>query len=128
MKIKNAILKSYLSYALIGTLVGLFEIAFFSLLYDWFHVYYLISNLITFFVTVVMLYFLNGMFVYKTQSFSRKKFFVFFISRVFGFILDSTVLYLCLNVFVLNSLLSKFISSSSTTVINYFVGKKIFNA
>lgn len=52
---------------------------------------------------------------------------MFFASRTIGFVIDSIVLTICLKIFMFPIMISKFISSSSTTYINYCVGKFIFN-
>lgn len=51
---------------------------------------------------------------------------IFFASRIAGLVIDSIVLTVCLKIFLFPSMISKFISTSSTTYINYCVGKFIF--
>ena len=118
--------KNFIIYVIIGSLGGILEIVLFTMLRDYLHIHYIISNLISFSTTVILLYFLNGIFVFKSNVKNLKSFVVFFISRIFGFFLDSFVLTICLKGFGLNSALSKFISSISTTIVNYNVGKRIF--
>ena len=118
--------KNFIIYVIIGSLGGILEIVLFTMLRDYLHIHYIISNLISFSTTVILLYFLNGIFVFKSDVKNIKNFVMFFISRIFGFFLDSFVLTICLKGFGLNSALSKFISSISTTIVNYNVGKRIF--
>ena len=118
--------KNFIIYVIIGSLGGILEIVLFTMLRHYLHIHYIISNLISFSTTVILLYFLNGIFVFKSDVKNIKNFVMFFISRIFGFFLDSFVLTICLKGFGLNSALSKFISSISTTIVNYNVGKRIF--
>ena len=118
--------KNFIIYVIIGSLGGILEIVLFTMLRDYLHIHYIISNLISFSTTVILLYFLNGIFVFKSNVKILKSFVIFFVSRIFGFFLDSFVLTICLKGFGLNSALSKFISSISTTIVNYNVGKRIF--
>ena len=118
--------KNFIIYVIIGSLGGILEIVLFTMLRDYLHIHYIISNLISFSTTVILLYFLNGIFVFKSDVKNIKNFVMFFISRIFGFFLDSFVLTICLKGFGLSSALSKFISSISTTIVNYNVGKRIF--
>ena len=142
--IKNIFSKQYLKYCVVGTIGGIIELALFYLLNDIMHINYLVANVITFIVTVTILYFLNKKFVYKAENMDNVGFImlnfcnnfgyswnVFYspltaylplIFRIFNFTFEN-----CLKIFMFPSLISKFISSSSTTYINYCVGKFIFN-
>ena len=64
--------------------------------------------------------------MYKAENMDNVGFIMFFVSRIAGFVIDSIVLTVSLKIFMFPSLISKFISSSSTTYINYRVGKFIF--
>lgn len=118
--------KNFIIYVIIGSLGGILEIVLFTMLRDYLHIHFIISNLISFSTTVILLYFLNGIYVFKSNVKNLKSFVIFFVSRIFGFFLDSFVLTICLKGFGLSSPLSKFISSISTTIVNYNVGKRIF--
>lgn len=121
--IKNIFSKQYF----VGTIGGIIELALFYFLNDRIQINYLIANVITFVVTVTILYFLNKKFVYKAENKDNVGFIMFFVSRIAGLVIDSIVLTVCLKILMFPSLISKFISSSSTTYINYCVGKFIFN-
>lgn len=125
--LKNIFSKQYLKYCIVGTIGGIIELVLFYFLDDRIQINYLIANVITFVVTVTILYFLNKKFVYKAENKDNVGFIMFFISRIAGLVIDSIVLTVCLKIFMFPSLISKFISSSSTTYINYCVGKFIFN-
>ena len=125
--LKNIFSKQYLKYCIVGTIGGIIELVLFYFLDDRIQINYLIANVITFVVTVIILYFLNKKFVYKAENKDNVGFIIFFIRRIAGLVIDSIVLTVCLKIFMFPSLISKFISSSSTTYINYCVGKFIFN-
>ena len=125
--IKNIFSKQYLKYCIVGTIGGTIELALFYFLNDILHINYLLANVVTFIVTVTILYFLNKKFVYEADNNDNVGFVMFFVSRIAGLVIDSIVLTICLKIFMFPSMISKFISSSSTTYINYCVGKFIFN-
>lgn len=125
--IKNIFSKQYLKYCIVGTIGGTIELALFYFLNDILHINYLLANVVTFIVTVTILYFLNKKFVYEADNNDNVGFVMFFASRIAGLVIDSIVLTVCLKIFMFPSMISKFISSSSTTYINYCVGKFIFN-
>ena len=113
--IKNIFSKQYLKYCVVGTIGGIIELALFYFLNDRIQINYLIANVITFIVMVTILYFLNKKFVYKAENMDNVGFIIYFVSRTAGFVIDSIVLSVCLTIFMFPSLISKFISSSSTT-------------
>ena len=125
--IKNIFSKQYLKYCIVGTIGGTIELTLFYLLNDVLCINYLVANVVTFIVTVTILYFLNKKFVYEADNNDNLGFIMFFVSRIAGLVIDSIVLTVCLKIFMFPSVISKFISSSSTTYINYCVGKFIFN-
>ena len=125
--IKNIFSKQYLKYCIVGTIGGTIELALFYFLNDILHINYLLANVVTFIVTVTILYFLNKKFVYEADNNDHVGFVMFFVSRIAGLVIDSIVLTVCLKIFKFPSMISKFISSSSTTYINYCVGKFIFD-
>lgn len=125
--IKNIFSKQYLKYCIVGTIGGTIELALFYFLNDVLQINYLVANIVTFIVTVTILYFLNKKFVYEADNNDNVGFVMFFVSRIAGLVIDSIVLTVCLKIFMFPSIISKFISSSSTTYINYCVGKFIFN-
>ena len=125
--IKNIFSKQYLKYCIVGTIGGTIELALFYFLNDILHINYLLANVVTFIVTVTILYFLNKKFVYEADNNDNVGFVMFFASRIAGFVIGSIVLTICLKIFMFPSMISKFISSSSTTYINYCVGKFIFD-
>lgn len=125
--IKNIFSKQYLKYCIVGTIGGTIELTLFYLLNDVLCINYLVANVVTFIVTVTILYFLNKKFVYEVDNNDNLGFIMFFVSRIAGLVIDSIVLTICLKIFMFPSVISKFISSSSTTYINYCVGKFIFN-
>lgn len=124
--IKNIFSKQYFKYCIVGTIGGIIELGLFYLLNDIISINYLIANVLTFIVTVTILYFLNRRFVYQSTSKNINDFTIFFGSRILGLVIDSVVLTICLKIFKITSLISKFIASSSTTYVNYCVGKYIF--
>ena len=125
--IKNIFSEQYLKYCIVGTIGGTIELALFYFLNDILHINYLLANVVTFIITVTILYFLNKKFVYEADNNDNVGFVMFFASRTIGLVIDSIVLTICLKIFMFPSMISKFISSSSTTYINYCVGKFIFN-
>lgn len=143
---KKLFAKKFIRYIIFGTLGGIFEILLFDVLYMFNHsnIWVVISNVISFSSSVILLYFVNNKYVYRTtnrdKKSKRKTLILFIITRIFGLFIDMSVLFLCLKYFTWSNILpselfgldfiglsSKFIATISTTVANYFIGIYIFD-
>ena len=122
--------KRFINYCLFGTIAGIIEIGLFYLLNDLIHIHYLISNVISFTIAVIVSYLFNVKYVFKKSFVSKKekssRFILFFATRLLGLLLDTGVLAICIDYFKLDNMLSKIIACASTTIVNYFLGKIIF--
>ena len=130
MLIKKLKKKRFIKYCLYATSVSIIEILVFTLLNDTFNISILLSNIISFMVYIFLSYYANSKYVYKKLFVSKKELFnnfiIYFISRLFGLLIDTTILYILIDKLLLSSFISKMISSLSTTLINYVIGKYIF--
>jgi putative flippase GtrA len=124
---KKLLEKEFIRYCFIGCIGGVIEVAAFYLLNDILNINYVISNVISFFLSVIFLYYFNTYYVFKREFINKKikirKFNVFLFTRILGLVFDTAVLALCISVIGLPSLISKIISCSSSAIINYYVGK-----
>lgn len=122
--------KRFIKYCIYGLIGGIIEILLFYMLYEFIGINYIISNIVSFFTSVITLYYLNKKYVYNTIFISskqkRNKFLMFIITRTFSLIIDTIILSICLKVLFVPSIISKIIAASSTAVINFLVGESIF--
>lgn len=122
--------KRFIKYCIYGLIGGIMEILLFYMLYELIGINYIISNIVSFFTSVITLYYLNKKYVYNTIFISskqkRNKFLMFIITRTFSLIIDTIILSICLKVLFVPSIISKIIAASSTAVINFLVGESIF--
>lgn len=120
----------FIKYCFYGIIGGIFEIVFFYFLYDVEGINYIISNIISFTSSVILLYYFNKKYVYKAIFVSKKqkrtKFIMFFVTRTFALIIDTIILTICLKALLFPSIIAKLIASLSTAIINFLVGKLIF--
>lgn len=90
---------------------------------------YLLSNTIAWVVAVVFAFFTNKVFVFKSKSFEGKKLlkelFSFLGARIFSLIIEQIGLFILIDNFLLNELVSKIILGIVVVVLNYFFSKLI---
>src|SRR5574344_276632 len=124
---KKLIKSSFIKYCFFGSLGGALEIGTFYLFANILNVHYIYSNAIAFTISVIFLYFANSRIVFNISGLSkkekRKQFIIFFITRILGLLLDTSVLAICISGIGLTNMIAKLISCASTTIINYYIGK-----
>ena len=135
----------FIRYTIFASSIAILEVITFMLFHSVLKINILIANTMSFLISVVLLYFANIKFVfktvikknekdnkttnnyeYKTRKAKIKRFYLFLGTRVAGLFMDSLVLYMLIEYAELASFPSKMISGISTTLINYIIGKYVF--
>lgn len=121
--------EKFIKYCIFGVLISIIEILLYCILSKFINLEPLIANSIAFILSVLMSYYANSKYVFKTIFISKKsklkRFYLFLGTRTMGLFIDSSILYLLLELNCPN-IISKTISCISTTLINYYIGKYIF--
>lgn len=120
----------FIRYTIFASSIAILEVITFTIFHSMLKIDLLIANTMSFLISVVLLYFANIKFVFKTIFKTRKakikRFYLFLGTRVAGLFMDSLVLYMLVDYAELSSFPSKIISGISTTLINYVIGKYVF--
>ena len=113
----------FIRYTIFASSIAILEVITFTIFHSMLKIDLLIANTMSFLISVVLLYFANIKFVFKTVFKTRKakikRFYLFLGTRVAG-------LYMLVDYAELSSFPSKIISGISTTLINYVIGKYVF--
>lgn len=127
---KRLLEKQFVRYCIIGTIGSIIEIALFFIFTDILKIQYILSNVLSFIITIFFLYYFNTHYVFRSEKLeskrNRHKFYIFLFTRILGLIFDTAVLSLCISVIDLPNLISKIIACASSTIINYYIGKHLF--
>ena len=114
----------YLFFGFLTTLVSVFIYWFFTKL---FHVNYMISNVLSWIVSVSFAYITNKIFVFKSKCESEKDIIIeiyqFFKYRVLSLVIDIFLMYLFVEVFSIDDMVSKLIVQFIVIVLNYLFSK-----
>lgn len=120
----------FIRYTIFASSIAILEVITFTIFNSLLKINLLIANTMSFLISVVLLYYVNSKYVFKTVFKTRKarvkKFYLFLGTRVAGLFMDSLVLYMLVEYAELASFPSKIISGISTTLINYVIGKYVF--
>ena len=114
-------------YLLFGGFTTLINILSYSLLYYAVGFSNTLSNIFAWIVSVVFAYITNKLFVFENKSFAFPKIFVelfsFFSCRLLTGILDLGIMFLFVDVLLMNALLIKVISNVVVIILNYVASK-----
>lgn len=123
LKIKNNQFVNYVFFALITTIIN---VSVYLLCYKYLFHSIIISNIIAYVVSVTSSFVINKNLVFKNKNNCiRKQAFLFFLTKVLSFVIDTGVLYVLNKLLCMNINLSKIISNASTTISNYLLNKNL---
>lgn len=121
--------KSFISYAFFGVCTTLINMGAYHLLYNVAKIPNVPSTIIAWFLAVVFAFITNKLFVFDSKSFKMKvllyELVSFFLSRVLTGVLDVVIMYVAVDVLVLNEMLFKFISNVIVIIINYILSRLV---
>lgn len=117
------------SYLFFGGLTFLVNFVTYFLFLKVFGVNYLISNLISWVISVLFAYITNKLWVFqarnKTYSETLKELFLFFAARIITLGLDMGSLSFCLEILKTNNFIAKFVSQFIVIISNYGFSKLV---
>jgi len=120
------LLKSrFLKYGIVGVLGLVVDMGLFYLLHERFGISYIFSNVVSSSLAVIHNFILNSLFTFKVKDKLFKRFISFYLIALMGMVLSSGLLALMIEVFLMDSMLSKMISVLIVAVIQYFFNKKL---
>jgi putative flippase GtrA len=119
--------KEVISYLFFGGVTTLVNIVCYSLLYYIAGISNTVSNVIAWVVSVLVAYVTNKLFVFENKGIAFPAILVeiasFFGCRVLTGVMDVAVMYLFVDVLLLNALLMKIISNVLVIILNYIASK-----
>lgn len=118
--------RELIKYGFWGVVTTLLNLALYYILVR-FGLYYLISNVVSYIIAVILSYFFNNWFVFnqvEKEKISIKKMSKYFLIRVLSIGLDSGLLYGCVSIFHFNQMLSKLFVSFLIIMLTYLLNKK----
>ena len=118
--------KEIINYLIAGFLTLIVSISSYALLSKILHIYYIISNIISWILAVLFAYYVNRKFVFKSTSMKREKVYEiinFFKYRVLSLIIETILMYLLVDIILINDLVSKVIVQIIVIILNYIFSK-----
>ena len=112
---------NYLIFGVLTTLVSILSYAFFTRLVNF---DYVISNILSWILSVTFAFFTNQKYVFKTSSSNKiKDMFKFYLSRLTSLGIELITMYILVTLLSLNDMISKIIVQFVVIVLNYIFSK-----
>ena len=116
-----------INYLIVGVLTTLVSIVIYGVFTKLFHVNYMISNVISWIGSVSFAYITNKIFVFKSKCDSEKDVLIevyqFFKYRVFSLLIDILLMYVFVEIFNIDDMISKVIVLFIVIAFNYIFSK-----
>ena len=116
--------QSEISFVIVGLITTTVNILVFISLTEIFNIYYLVSNAIAWIVAVVFAYFANRKWVFRSNNKNILiEFLLFVSSRIFSLLLETTLLFVSVEILHINEIIAKVVISAIVVLCNYLTGK-----
>ena len=123
----HALFSQFFKFAIVGILTFCIDYALMIVLTERFHIYYLVSSLISFIVSIIFNYIVSMKYVFKPKENISKthQFIVFLLLSAIGLGLNQFVLCILVNIRHLFYMIAKILATFIVTGWNFF-SRKIF--
>jgi putative flippase GtrA len=112
------------NYLIVGGLTTLVSIVFYALFSKAFHIYYIVSNVLSWIVAVIFAYYTNRWFVFHSKNKNKLKEFITFTgSRLLTLLIDTGLMILFVETMKMNDMVAKLIVQVVIIIANYILSK-----
>lgn len=124
--LSNNLINQILKFAVVGGLAFIIDYGILYVLTEYLNVYYLISSIISFTVSVIFNYILSIKWVFDVNKKQDiKEFIIFVVLSIIGLIINSVIMYLMVDIMHIHYMFSKLVATAIVMVYN-FITRKIF--
>lgn len=122
----NKLTKQIFKFLIVGVIAFLIDYSLLYILTEYCSVYYLISSIISFTISLIFNYIASIKFVFETDKKESKKYFIIFIiGSIIGLGINQLVMYVMVELMHIYYMLTKIVATGIVMVWN-FVTRKIF--
>ena len=124
---QNKLLMQIIIFIIVGGIATVIDYVIFFILHELLGINTIISNIISFTVSVIYNYIASVKWVFEVDESKDKKqqFIIFIVFSILGLLINTGIVYLCTDIIKLYSLIGKVIATSIVMIFN-FITRKIF--
>lgn len=126
MELISAIYKKFrhlILYGIIGSLSSGLDFLIYTLLVEYVGVQYLFSNCISVLGGITTSFILNRNYNFKVKDHAKRRFSIFLTVGLCGLVMSNIILYLCIDVWSMNKLISKLLSIVLVVLFQFLINK-----
>ena len=124
--LNNKLFQQIIKFGIVGGLAFIIDYGIYTLLSQLLGIYYILASIISFSISVIFNYILSIKWVFDvTKKQTTKDFIIFIVLSVIGLIINSIILYICVELFNIHDMIGKIIATIIVMVYN-FITRKIF--
>ena len=126
--IKNLYLKNkeVINYLIVGFLTTIVSIVSYFIFRKVFHIYYIVSNILSWITAVTFAYFANRKYVFNSNNENKVKEFIEFVKyRILSLLIETILMYIMVDIFKINDGVVKIIVQVIVIILNYIFSKFI---
>lgn len=113
-------------FVVVGGIATLIDWAIYYILFNYFHIFPLISNIISYSISVIYNFIMSVKWVFDTKNKSMKRLLLeFIILSLIGLIISEFIIWFFLELLSFNSFIAKILSTLIVMVINFILRKKV---
>lgn len=118
--------KELILYVVFGVLTTVVNIIAYVVFAKFLNVEYIISNIIAWFLSVLFAYITNRIWVFESKSDNiLREISLFFGGRLFSGVVDTSLLYLMVDILLIGDFVSKVVTQIIVVVLNYVISKLV---
>ncbi|MBQ6443088.1 MAG: GtrA family protein [Methanosphaera sp.] len=118
--------KELILYVVFGVLTTVVNIIAYVVFAKFLNVDYIISNIIAWFLSVLFAYITNRIWVFESKSDNiLREISLFFGGRLFSGVVDTSLLYLMVDILLVGDFVSKVVTQIIVVVLNYVISKLV---
>ena len=122
-------LKELISYIFVGGCTTLVNFIIYYIAIQWLNIGWLIANILSWYGAVIFAYWANRQYVFKSSKKKKKEAYQFFVLRLMTLAVESSLLFIFIQLLGINEMVAKVFVSVVTVVSNYGLCKfKIFSS
>lgn len=122
-------LKELISYIFVGGCTTLVNYISYYIAIQWLNIGWLIANILSWYGAVIFAYWANRQYVFKSSNDTKKEAYQFFVLRLMTLAVESSLLFIFIQLLGINEMVAKVFVSVVTVVSNYGLCKfKIFSS
>jgi len=114
-------------YLIIGVLTTIVSISSFYLFNTCIHIYYLISDVLSWIISIIFAFIMNKIFVFKSKNKSKDETIYEFVNftkyRILSLLIDMFIMFIFISIFKIDELISKIFVQFVVVVLNYIFSK-----